>query len=207
MVPKCRQVEGVRGLESRSLLDRVKFFTLRVYVFSAEKEKARVLVKADEAEVWQCLCFQCESSLPEVLELAQQKTKESWLCVWGWRSLLTMRNCSFLLSRLNDYKLWDQAPYCLALTRGDTEGGWIKWVVDIMGCIPEGHGPRLAASSLPMAYLPWQRLKTQVHLAFEMCACHPVLVQTDLRKAVLEAGAGTRKGFLCVRRTSVVMFV
>ena len=76
-----------------------------------------------------------------------------------------------------------------------------------MGCIPEGHGPRLTASSLPLAYLPWQRLKTQVHLAFEMCACHPVLVQTDLRKAVLEAGAGTRKGFLRVRRTSVVMFV
>ena len=41
----------MRGLESRSLLDRVKFFTLRVYVFSADKEKARVLVKADEAEV------------------------------------------------------------------------------------------------------------------------------------------------------------
>ena len=72
-----------------------------------------------------------------------------------------------------------------------------------MGCIPSGHGPR----SLPVAYLPWQRLKTLVHLVFEMCACHPILVQTYLRKAVLETGAGTEKAFLHFRRTSVVMFI
>ena len=76
-----------------------------------------------------------------------------------------------------------------------------------MGCIPSGRGPRVTISSLPVAYLPWQRPKTLVHLAFEMCACHPILVQTCLRKAVLEAGAGTEKAFLHFRRTSVVMFV